>query len=193
MKTSETISKIAMALVKAQKEITFASKDAMNPHLKSKYADLPSVIDAIKVPLNNNGIFYMQSPGLMIDMHLHLTTRLIHDSGEWIEETMSIPMIKQDPQAFGSALTYARRYGLSSITGLYADDDDGYAASNHAKTVASEKPLLANDRFVKALDAVKANTYTPEKLREKHKLTIEQEEKLCALEKELANVPYTPE
>ena len=193
MKTSETISKIAMALVKAQKEITFASKDAMNPHLKSKYADLPSVIDAIKVPLNNNGIAYLQSPGLMIDMHLHMTTRLVHESGEWIEEAMSIPMIKQDPQAFGSALTYARRYGLSSITGLYADDDDGYAASNHAKTVASEKPMLSNDRFVKALDAIKANTYPIEKLREKHKLTIEQEEKLCALEKELANVSYTPE
>ena len=126
-------------------------------------------------------------------MHLHLTTRLVHESGEWIEETMSIPMIKQDPQAFGSALTYARRYGLSSITGLYADDDDGYAASNHAKAVASDKPLLANDRFVKALDAIKANTYSPKKLREKHKLTIEQKEKLCSLEKEIANVPYTPE
>lgn len=180
MKTSESIAKLSSALVKAQKEITFASKDALNPHLKSKYADIPSVIDAIKVPLNNNGIAYIQTPCMMQDMHLQLTTRLIHESGEWIEETMSIPMIKQDPQAYGSALTYARRYALSAITGLYADDDDGYAASNHAKA-NKPKEKLSDDRFATAIAKIKAGKFDIKGMRN-YDLTEKQQSTLADIE-----------
>ena len=130
MRTSEQIGKICAALLKAQKEITFAVKDAVNPHLKSKYADLPSVIDAIKTALNESDIVFMQTAGEMVNMHLQLTTRLMHSSGEWIEDTMTMPLTKQDPQGYGSALTYARRYSLAAITGLYQDDDDGNKAVN---------------------------------------------------------------
>jgi ERF superfamily protein len=129
MKTSETIAKIAVALLEAQKGITFASKDATNPHFKNRYADLPAVVDAVKPALNDAGIAFIQSAGPSDDSKLHLTTRLIHTSGEWIEDTLVMPLPKQDPQGYGSAMTYARRYALAAITGLYQDDDDGNAGS----------------------------------------------------------------
>ena len=90
MITSESIKIITTALFQAQKSITFAVKDAFNPHLKSKYADLPSVIDAIKPALNDAGIVFLQTAGQTKEMYLTLTTRLIHSSGEWIEDTLTI-------------------------------------------------------------------------------------------------------
>ena len=177
MKTSETITKIAPALLKAQKNITFALMDKVNPHLKSKYADLPSVIDSIKTALNDAEIMFMQTPESMQDMHLQMTTRLIHNSGEWIESTMMMPLVKQDPQGYGSALTYARRYSLAAITGLYQDDDDGYKASNTAKAAkeSTPKPQLDKERFSKAIKAIQDRSFKAEKLRADYSLTEEQE------------------
>jgi hypothetical protein len=129
MRTSENIDKLAPALLKAQQSIRFAAKDAKNPHFKNTYADLESVIDAIKVPLNENGIVFLQLPSPSDDGKLHLTTRLMHESGQWMEDTAVAPLPKQDPQGFGSALTYLRRYSLSAVTGLYQADDDGNAGS----------------------------------------------------------------
>jgi hypothetical protein len=133
MKTSETIGKISAALLEAQQAITFASKDATNPHFHSKYADLPSVIDAVKPALNKCGIVFIQSASPSEPGTLALSTRLIHVSGEWLEDTAVMPLQKLDPQGFGSAMTYARRYSLAAFTGLYQDDDDGNAASVPAK------------------------------------------------------------
>ena len=135
MKTSENIDKLAPALLKAQQAIRFAAKDAQNSHLKNKYADLESVIDAIKAPLNDNGIVFIQLPSPSDDGKLHLTTRLMHESGQWMEDTAVAPLPKQDPQGFGSTLTYLRRYSLSAVTGLYQADDDGNAGSG-----VGEKP-----------------------------------------------------
>jgi hypothetical protein len=129
MKTSETLTKIAPALVQAQSNIKYAIENAKNPHLKNNYADLSSVIDAVKESLNDVGIAFLQTPSPSDDGKLHLTTRLLHTSGEWIEDTATCPLPKQDPQGFGSALTYLRRYSLSAICGLYADDDDGDRAT----------------------------------------------------------------
>jgi hypothetical protein len=128
MKTSESITKIAPALLHAQSNITFAGKNAKNPHFKNTYADLPAVIDAVKEALNNAGIIFLQTPSPSEDGRLHLCTRLIHESGEWIEDTAVCPLPKSDPQGFGSALTYLRRYCLASICGLYQEDDDGEKA-----------------------------------------------------------------
>ena len=132
MKTSESIKQIAEALVSAQKEIRFAVKDSTNPHYKSKYANINSVIDAVKAPLNNNGIAILQSLSPSDDNKLHLTTRLLHSSGEWIEDTAVCPIQKQDPQGLGSAISYIRRYSISSLCALYADDDDGQSAALNA-------------------------------------------------------------
>lgn len=129
MKTSETITKIAPAMLAAQKQITFAPKDAKNPHFKNTYASLPSVIDAIKSALNENGIVFIQTASPSEKGCLALSTRLLHESGEWIEDTATVPLPKSDPQGYGSAATYARRYCLAAIMGLYQDDDDGNAGS----------------------------------------------------------------
>ena len=142
MKTSESISKLANSLLSAQKAITFAAKDAVNPHFKNKYANLESVIDAIKSPLNDNGILFTQAFSPSEHGYLALTTRLIHCSGEFIEDTLTLPLQKNDAQGYGSAATYARRYALSAITGLYQADDDGEEA---AKPQPKPEPVKFTD------------------------------------------------
>lgn len=129
MRTSDSVDKISAALLEAQKRITFAHKDANNPFFKSKYADLPTVIDAVKPALNDCDIAFIQAGSPCESGLLALTTRLQHSSGQWIEDTAIVPLSKADPQGFGSAMTYARRYSLAAMTGLYQDDDDGNAAS----------------------------------------------------------------
>ena len=157
MRTSETLSKIAPALLKAQGAITFASKDAANPFFKSKYANLPTVIDAVKPALNSAGIVFIQTASPSESGTLSLTTRLIHESGEWIEDTATAPLAKNDPQGYGSAITYLRRYSLAAITGLYQDDDDGQEAiyTPAQKPVKEQKeavsPFVKFDEQIKAL------------------------------------------
>lgn len=132
MNTSDSISKIAPALLQAQRAITFAVKDSKNPAFRSTYADLSSVIDACKPALNEAGVFFTQMPAPSEPGTIALTTRLIHESGEWIESTATCPLPKNDPQGYGSANTYLRRYSLAAAVGLYQDDDDGNAARNQA-------------------------------------------------------------
>lgn len=159
MKHSDSIKAIAPALLAAQKAIAFAKKDATNPHFKNKYADLPAVIEAIKPALNDAGISYIQTPAPSDDGKLHLTTTLLHESGEWIADTLVMPLPKQDPQGYGSAITYARRYALAAITGLYQDDDDGNAASGNRGAPAqndesNEPPLEADAEIIAQMNAV---------------------------------------
>jgi hypothetical protein len=128
MNKSDTIQALAQALAKAQPEIKAALKDSTNPHFKSKYADLSSVIDAVKAPLLKHGISFLQGVedaegGVAVE------TMLLHTSGEWISSTMRIPATKQDAQGYGSAITYGRRYGLQAMCGVPAEDDDGNAAT----------------------------------------------------------------
>lgn len=158
MKHSDSIKAIAPALLAAQKAIAFAKKDATNPHFKNKYADLPAVIEAIKPALNDAGISYIQTPAPSDDGKLHLTTTLLHESGEWIADTLVMPLPKQDPQGYGSAITYARRYALAAITGLYQDDDDGNAASGNRSAPAqndesNEPPLEADAEIIAQMNA----------------------------------------
>ena len=114
MNTSEKIDLIAPALLAAQKEIENASKDAKNPHFRSSYASLGSVIEATKGPLNKNGIAVLQSLSEGND-GLYLSTRLLHSSGQWLEDTAYTPLPKADPQGVGSATTYLRRYSLAAL------------------------------------------------------------------------------
>lgn len=145
MKTSESIAKLAPSLLAAQKAITFAAKDANNPHFKSKYADLESVIGAVKEHLNKNDIIFVQTFSPSASGFLNLTTRLMHSSGEWLQDEMSIPLQKNDAQGYGSAATYARRYALAAICGLYQADDDGTeAAKPQPKPEPVSEKLLAD-------------------------------------------------
>ena len=140
MQTSPTINKIAAALVKAQVAMTGAKKGAANPFFKSKYADLPAVVEAIKEPLNNNGITFMQVIGVNGGMVV-VETVLLHESGEFISgETPVIVAKANDPQALGSAITYAKRYGLQAIAGLPTEDDDGEKAMGRGGKKATSIP-----------------------------------------------------
>jgi len=127
---SENINELAKALAKAQGEMKFAIKDSVNPHFKSNYADLSSVIAAIKEPLSNNGLTYLQ-PIVTIDGQTYIETLLIHESGQWIKSLVPLHIPKDSRnaiQAFGAACTYLRRYSLSSLVGVAQDDDDGETA-----------------------------------------------------------------
>lgn len=126
------------ALLKAQKEMGAATKGANNPFFRSKYADYGSVLEAVKEPLNNAGVLLLQ-PHIMIDGNLYVKTVLVHaETGEEYSSTTPVVCSKvNDPQALGSAITYARRYGLQSLPCLPVEDDDGNAASG--KTAASVK------------------------------------------------------
>jgi hypothetical protein len=151
MKTSESIDKIAPALLAAQKEIGNATKNAKNPHFRNNYADLGAVIEAVKEPLNKAGIAIIQSLSEGAD-GLHLTTRLLHTSGQFIEDTAFTPLPKADPQGVGSATTYLRRYSLAAILCITQEDDDGNAAmpakpapAPAKAPVKAEAPKPAND------------------------------------------------
>jgi hypothetical protein len=128
MAQSDTIAALAAALCEAQFAMDGAKKDSTNPHFKSKYADLTSVWDACREPLHANGLAVVQSPE-PCESGIRLRTVLMHKSGEWIDGVLLIPAAQMSPQGFGSAMSYARRYALSAIIGVVADDDDGNAAS----------------------------------------------------------------
>jgi len=124
---------IAASFVKAQKAFGPALKTSTNPHFRSKYADLSNCIEAVIGALNDNGIGLMQRTfdcptGVMVE------TIFVHESGEVMECGMlHVPAAKQDPQGYGSALTYARRYSLLAATGLAPEDDDGNSASRRTE------------------------------------------------------------
>jgi hypothetical protein len=121
MNKSESIKNIAGALVDFQSSVSKVAKESNNPFFKSKYASLANILDTIQKPLSECGLAISQFP----DGNA-LTTILLHaDSGEWMESSYVMPVAKQnDPQAMGSAMTYARRYALGSILNLNIDDDD---------------------------------------------------------------------
>ena len=128
MNQSESIKELAAALCKAQAAMGGASKDKENPFFKKNYADLGSVVAAIKGPFADNGLSYSQFP-VSTDTSVGVDTILMHESGEWLSMSYYLPMTKADPQKAGSAITYARRYALQSIAGIPSEDDDGNAAS----------------------------------------------------------------
>jgi len=123
---------LAAALAKAQAKVKGATKDATNPHFRSKYADLSSIWDACRSALTENGLSVVQAPGLATEgpaFQATLTTMLLHSSGQWIRSTAAAPLTKDDAQGVGSALTYLRRYALAAYAGVAPEDDDGNAAA----------------------------------------------------------------
>ena len=127
MRQSDSIDLLALALVAAQGEIGGAVKGSNNPFYKSSYADLNSVIQVLKPVYAKYDLTVIQLPH-SDDNGVGVCTRLIHSSGEWLEHSYTLPLSKPDPQAAGSAITYAKRYALKAL-GLMPDlDDDGEAA-----------------------------------------------------------------
>lgn len=128
MNKSETIVKLSVALVKAQSEMGNASKGASNPFFKSRYADLNAIREACMPILNSHGITVLQ-PTTVVEGKPYVETTLLHESGEYLTSLTEIIAPKQnDPQAHGSGVSYARRYGLQSFLCIGAEDDDGEKA-----------------------------------------------------------------
>jgi ERF superfamily len=141
MNRSESIKELATALATAQGEMRGAIKDTANPFFKSKYASLSSVVDAIREPLSNNGLSFVQVVVPSDAEEICVETFLMHTSGEWLSGgVLALPVIKADAQGYGSAMTYARRYSLSSLVGIAPEDDDGNAAAVARPTARATEP-----------------------------------------------------
>ena len=129
---------IATALVKAKKDFAPAMKTSTNPHFKSKYADLAACVEAVDDSLLKNGIVMYQetsedATGVTVE------TVFLHETGEMIRcGKLHVPAAKQDPQGYGSALTYARRYSMMAACGIAAEDDDGQAAAKAKQQAEAE-------------------------------------------------------
>ena len=150
MKASETLSKLAPAFVKAQAAMAGATKSAANPFFKSKYANLEEVIRVVKEPFAANGLCFIQNP-VSGEGTAGVETIILHESGEFISNEFLLKCSKADPQGMGSALTYARRYGLQSACGIPSEDDDGNAAS----APTPKKPTMTKQDAISRLAGAK--------------------------------------
>lgn len=141
MKQSVNIANFSKSFVAAQKLIhSGVLKNSQNETFSSSYADLGAVIDACKPSLLDFGIVVIQSPTTTDKPNeAALTTRLIHESGEWLEDTVTCQMQFLDPMGHGSAITLLRRYALAAMVGLYQKDDDGQSASARGVQVNTER------------------------------------------------------
>lgn len=145
------MSKIAPAFIAAKRAFGPVLKDRNNPAFKSKYADLGACLEAVEGALLDSGIAMYQETfedvtGVTVE------TVFLHESGETIRGgKLHVPASKQDPQGYGSALTYARRYSLQAACGIAPEDDDGNAASGKAAKAAAPKPIDLTP-WLKAMD-----------------------------------------
>lgn len=151
---------LAKAFIKAQSEMGTVLKGTTNPFYNSTYADINDVIKTIKKVLNDNGIAYLQPTkvieiaGTKVNV---VETILVHESGESVSSQTEIICPKEDPQKFGAAVTYSRRFGLQSIVGLPAEDDDGNKASGKTKKTAQVLPdKKTTSKVEKPSEAVKS-------------------------------------
>ncbi len=167
---SESIAKLVAALSKAQGEMSGAAKSSDNPFFRSKYADLASVWDACRQPLSKHGLAIIQTPhpAEKVESGLYETraiveTLLAHESGEWISSVISLPVLgpelkgggrgEVNAQSFGSALTYARRYSLAAMVGVYQEDDDGEGVGGNGRATVETMPESALIDHVRAIQA----------------------------------------
>lgn len=146
MTMSETITKLAPALLAAQKSMGDAKKDSKNPFFKSSYADLNAVREVAIPALNAQGITVLQ-PTVVVDGKNFVNTLLLHESGEYLGSLTEIRNTKGDAQSEGSGISYARRYGLQSFLNIGAVDDDG--ESTMKRTPEATKPTVTKPSFNK--------------------------------------------
>jgi len=140
--SSQSIALISAALASAQGEMENASKDRQNTHFNSRYADLASVIQAVRAPLSKHGIAFTQ-PTTNEGGRVIVRTVLSHKSGEWLGCELSARPQQDTPQGIGSTMTYLRRYSLMAMTGIAPDDDDGEAGMEREAKAPPPPPAKA--------------------------------------------------
>jgi hypothetical protein len=196
MNTSQTIGNLAKALSEAQVEMKAAKIDSENPFLKSKYASLASVIEAIK-PISERGLALIQTVSIVRDwlevkpaqqnttgersregksrdrdaepntrVIVNVTTTLVHTSGEFVADTLSLVPNADTPQAIGSVITYGRRYLAAAICGIASEDDDDGEAGSRGKEQSRGRPTDS-----KAQQA-KGQNQTPEQIQKDKDLKV---------------------
>jgi hypothetical protein len=156
MEHSESITNLAKSLVEFQGKVKDPAKDKDNPFFKSKYVGLDSLLDAVRPVLSACGLSFIQSPSGN-GQDISITTLLMHTSGEWLQsDPFTLRATKNDAQGTGSAVTYARRYSLSSILGVSWDDDDDAnrcvgkttkSSQNGNQAQKSTTPQTVNDYY----------------------------------------------
>lgn len=138
---SVEIEKLATAIMVFHSEVGKVKKDASNSFFKSKYASLSNILDAIEEPLQKAGLVVLQFPS-----GEGLVTQLVHTSGQYMRALYTMPVKEQNnPQAVGSAITYARRYALAAVLSLNIDEDDDGNAASQRSTLTHSKPLEAQN------------------------------------------------
>lgn len=157
MNKSDQINELTAALSAALGEIENASKNANNPHFKSKYADLANITSTIRDVWPKHGLAYAQGCGSGYNdkgkFIVAVTTLVSHKSGQWLESTLTLPCSKEDAQGVGSAITYGRRYALAAVAGIAQEDDDGNAASSTTQSqVDAAVRKLATAKSAEELD-----------------------------------------
>lgn len=153
---SDSINELAKALAECQKNIPTVKKSGKNPHFNSKYATLDDIIEAIRKPMADAGLSYMQLPLENGGMQ----TIVMHQSGQWMRSTIRLQARDQSPQALGSVITYMRRYAISSMLGVASEeDDDGNEASKPGSAApartASKAPVKKTEEKVKPIDSAR--------------------------------------
>ena len=149
MEQSIQIDELAKALNKVQANKLFALTDKSNPFFKSKYADLSSVWDAVRDPLLENGLSVAQTFAKSDSGSINIVTTLLHETGQWIRGCLTMPILKQDPQAAGSAITYGRRYALSAMLGICPEDDDGEKGMKRENPTTKPQPKKETPKMTK--------------------------------------------
>ena len=147
MRTSDEISEISEALVEAQSEMENPPKNATASAGKFSYdyTTLDELIEDCQSVLNEHGVTVIQG-GKTIDGIPHITTRLLHESGQWIESTAQVMTETRDPQDYGKGITYSRRYSLSAMLGIASEEDDDAAHTGSSKpSGGGQKPMADNE------------------------------------------------
>ena len=154
MRMSESMANIGKALAAFQSEVQDPAKNSDNPFFKSKYVELDDLLKATRPVLAKHGLSVLQEPTSQDGQTIAVKTILLHSSGEWIEfEPLTLKAVKADPQGAGSAITYGRRYALSSVLGVAWDADDD-------ANKASGKDIKATPKETKQEDKQESNVAT---------------------------------
>ena len=157
MEKSEQINELAISLSLAQGSMHAATKDSTNPYFKNKYASLASVIDSIRKPLADNGLSLTQHASVDGNI-VTVETVILHKSGQWMSSNIKMNSKDVSAQGIGSTITYARRYSLSSILGIAAEEDDDGNASSKPEEKSQPAKTQVNPNYEKAAERFKSNS-----------------------------------
>lgn len=150
MRQSVHIDAIAKALVAVHGELQPVAKDSVNPHFKNKYASLDTITEAVRPVLARHGLAIVQGGGESANGGILVTTMIVHESGQWISSSYSMPLEKATAQSAGSAVTYGRRYLLGSMLAIATEeDDDGNRASERKSKAAPKVPKASDEQIQK--------------------------------------------